>query len=96
MPRLVARKESFLYELPEDLLLACIDHSLRAAIVLAMTNILLGARLRHAARDGLRLSCKFDSHASECVYSVKTCVLEYCIIRQIPSQMEYMEYVFNS
>ena len=50
--------KAWLSELPDDLLVLCIDNSMRLGALLSMTSIALATRIRHAARRGLRLVCK--------------------------------------
>ena len=47
-----AQQRLFLYDMPGEILVLCVNGSMRIAFQLAQTNIVLGARLRHAARNG--------------------------------------------
>ena len=62
---MLAADISLLYELPDELLLAYIDGSMRLAVTLAQTNIVLGARIHHVARRarGLRMVCSYTCQA---------------------------------
>lgn len=68
---------AWLSELPDDLLVLCIDDSMRLGALLSMTSIALATRIRHAARRGLRLVCKCPWQAFEgaCKLQVRELVL---------------------
>ena len=69
--------KAWLSELPDDLLVLCIDNSMRLGALLSMTSIALATRIRHAARRGLRLVCKCPWQAFEgaCKLQVRELVL---------------------